>query len=354
MSKSKTKRARREAKREHAKKLSKATHASKLPSKPTNPQPPAKKQKHKPNAQATRTTNTHTDVTNPKSMPHTQASQRHDIPFGVYDRILLVGEGDFSFTRSLAIEHGCASVTGTSYDSEQEVRDKYPTLEAIKRELSELTPPVPILHGIDATKISTYKSLRNIGSAEDTGDNEGNGDEEGERGYWDIIAFMFSHTGGLSTDVNRQVRANQALLVSFFKSCLEISDSTKQKDKKSKSRTPATPFLKMGGRVIVTLFEGEPYTLWNIRDLARHSGLKVLESFKFDWTEYPGYKHVRTLGTIEGGGAWKGEEREARMYVFEKVPLEPDSEEEREKEAKRAKKGKKRGREEDSESDDDD
>jgi len=68
--------------------------------------------------------------------------------------------------------------------------------------------------------------------------------------------------------------------------------------------------------VIVTLFEGEPYTLWNIRDLARHSGFQVQRSFKFDAKLWPGYKHARTLGNVDGGGGWKGEEREARTYVF--------------------------------------
>jgi 25S rRNA (uracil2634-N3)-methyltransferase len=86
----------------------------------------------------------------------------------------------------------------------------------------------------------------------------------------------------------------------------------------------------MGGRIIVTLFEGEPYTLWNVRDLARHAGLKVVESWKFDWSQYPGYSHVRTLGAIEGGGAWRGEDRQARMYVFEKIPLVADSDDEAE------------------------
>lgn len=33
---------------------------------------------------------------------------------------------------------------------------------------------------------------------------------------------------------------------------------------------------------------------------------------------YPGYSHARTLGNIEGGGGWKGEDREARSYVFQK------------------------------------
>lgn len=38
----------------------------------------------------------------------------------------------------------------------------------------------------------------------------------------------------------------------------------------------------------------------------------------FQTSAYPGYKHARTLGNVEGaGGAWKGEERKARTYVFE-------------------------------------
>lgn len=164
-------------------------------------------------------------------------------------------------------------------------------------------------------------------------------------GPWDIICFNFPHVGGLSTDVNRQVRSNQELLVAFFKSCAPLlsipsapqnnnwddddseeeedysweddpSDSDTKPEPKPKARTEP-------GQILVTLFESEPYTLWNIRDLARHAGLKVVTSFRFPWASYEGYTHARTLGHIEqkhgggGRGGWKGEERDARMYVFE-------------------------------------
>ena len=78
----------------------------------------------------------------------------------------------------------------------------------------------------------------------------------------------------------------------------------------------AMPLLGSEGSIIVTIFEGEPYDLWNIRDLARHVGLKVERSFTFQPSAYPGYKHARTLGNIEGGGGWKGEDRLARTYIF--------------------------------------
>ena len=75
---------------------------------------------------------------------------------------------------------------------------------------------------------------------------------------------------------------------------------------------------------MVTIFEGEPYELWNVRDLARHVGLKVERSFKFQASAYPGYKHARTLGNIKDGGGWKGEDRGARTYMFEvKDGVEP-------------------------------
>jgi 25S rRNA (uracil2634-N3)-methyltransferase len=79
----------------------------------------------------------------------------------------------------------------------------------------------------------------------------------------------------------------------------------------------STALLAPHGTIIVTLFEGEPYTLWNIRDLARHSGLEVQRSFRFDASVYPGYAHSRTLGNLSGGGGWKGEDRLARSYVFQ-------------------------------------
>jgi len=83
----------------------------------------------------------------------------------------------------------------------------------------------------------------------------------------------------------------------------------------------ALPSLAPSGSIIVTLFEGEPYTLWNIRDLARHSGLQVERSFKFQSSAYPGYHHARTLGVVksksgESGAGWKGEDRPARSYIF--------------------------------------
>ena len=79
----------------------------------------------------------------------------------------------------------------------------------------------------------------------------------------------------------------------------------------------ATPLLAPGGSIVLTVFEGEPYELWNVRDLARHVGLKVGRSFRFHANAYPGYEHARTICNIKGGGGGKGEDRAARTYIIE-------------------------------------
>jgi 25S rRNA (uracil2634-N3)-methyltransferase len=200
------------------------------------------------------------------------------IPFEPEDRILLVGEGDFSFAKSIVEHHGCYDVTASCFDSKDELFEKYkPQAEEHVQYLEDEGQTV--LYNIDATKLDSIKALR-------------------KANLFRKMVFNFPHVGGKSKEVNRQVRFNQELLVKFF--------------------TSAIPLLEPSGTIIVTLFEGEPYTLWNIRDLARHTGLEVQMSFKFHPSAYPGYSHARTLGNIDGGGGWKGQNRDSRSYVFQK------------------------------------
>jgi 25S rRNA (uracil2634-N3)-methyltransferase len=311
----------------------------------------------------------------------------------------MVDIGDFSFARSLYEHHRCKNVFATCYDSEETLLSKYhgQAEENIKHFLDEpedqdneddvnenededdidtkksqtKSPARKVLYSVDARKLGSNtgggKDIRkgipppkNRKSQpyhrKDGQQPERNHHDNG--GPWDIISFNFPHVGGLSTDVNRQVRANQELLVAFFKACVPLLSKTPRKEddqnhvvdddydnysfgsetseseseeeeeeNQDKMRTIPRP----SGQIIVTLFEGEPYTLWNIKDLARHAGLVVVTSFKFPWKSYPGYSHARTLGIVESrsskqdgddeterkGGGWKGEDREARSYVFE-------------------------------------
>ncbi|PGG98987.1 hypothetical protein GX51_06484 [Blastomyces parvus] len=378
------------------------------------------------------------------------------IPFQKGDRILLVGEGDFSFALSLVVHHGCKNLLATSYDAEKALYEKYPqaklhikklcscgsetssspsrTLKRKREEAEDFgsgesdneereereakeddqnpkTPDVEnrpetqdaqtqapkVLFSIDARKLGSGvagggKAIRNgfprttaplpasknsnhppWQNATNSPQHQNHQQHTARGGPWDIICFNFPHVGGLSTDVNRQVRANQELLVSFFKACIPLlsepvvlptasQDGEDEDDdddwpdshsepgtdndvgKEAKQTPRTTP-----GQILVSLFEGEPYTLWNIRDLARHAGLRVVTSFRFPWASYPGYSHARTIGEIEkrnggpGRGGWRGEDREARMYVFEKRGAERAGGAGRASGKKRKKSGKGRG-----------
>lgn len=226
----------------------------------------------------------------PQAKPDSSSPKTHardlepTIPFSPEDSILLVGEGDLSFSRALVEHHYCENVTATVLEKDlEELTAKYPhvkeNVDLIEAEGSK------VAYGVDAKKMAPWAKKSGKDSV----------------GIMDRIIFNFPHVGGKSTDVNRQVRYNQELLVEFFKRAL-LS-------------------LAPGGTIIVTLFEGEPYTLWNVRDLARHSGLQVERSFRFQASAYPGYHHARTLGVVKNkqgdvGCGWKGEDRPARSYVF--------------------------------------
>ncbi|KAL5334567.1 hypothetical protein BJX70DRAFT_391334 [Aspergillus crustosus] len=329
------------------------------------------------------------DQQKPKQRQH----RRPIVPFSRRDRILLVGEGDFSFAHSLATHHRCRNIIATCYDSKETLHKKYPKaeknivdilLESKSKSKARINPktdekptPVKVLFSVDAKRLGSPsgggKDVR-IGfprkvretPAWKKDENKKIGDNTDKGGPWDVICFNFPHVGGISTDVNRQVRANQELLVSFFKACVpllagrpervdedddeeddeddwgsdtgvenasddDVSAHASQPDNdyegdivRAKGERRAEP-----GQILVTLFEGEPYTLWNIRDLARHAGLRVVTSFRFPWPCYRGYSHARTLGEIQGKdgvrGGWRGEDRQARMYVFELKMREPGS-----------------------------
>ncbi|KAM0514952.1 hypothetical protein ACHAPE_006274 [Trichoderma viride] len=282
--------------------------------------------------------------------------QHHDepvIPFSPSDRILLVGEGDLSFAASIIQHHGCNNVTATVLERDHaELVEKYPAVDTniavVNRRPDADAPPASPGHGAGSDAGEDGQS--DYGSDEDSQARQHkplavnnklvyNVDATKfpssiARAPHDRIIFNFPHVGGKSTDVNRQVRYNQELLVAFFQRALA---------------SPAAP-LAAGGSIVVTLFESEPYTLWNIRDLGRHAGLQLERSFRFQPAAYPGYHHARTFGVVrnkkgdESSASWKGEERPARTYVFMRK-------EEVEDQAKNKKKRKRGG--DDSSSDED-
>ncbi|BGO99638.1 hypothetical protein NBRC10513v2_004721 [Rhodotorula toruloides] len=153
-------------------------------------------------------------------------------PFRRGERILLVGEGNFSFSHSLLLPHSTAAASSssslpppqplvtpslllcTSYDSLPLASSKYPDLETHVSALREAGATV--LFGIDATRLEDHKEVREFCGMGAKG--KGKEREEEGKGGFDKIVFNFPHVGQGITDQTRNIRANQTLLLDFYRS----------------------------------------------------------------------------------------------------------------------------------------
>ncbi|KIO26941.1 hypothetical protein M407DRAFT_73888 [Tulasnella calospora MUT 4182] len=291
--------------------------------------------------------------------------QKHfTIPFEEDDRVLLVGEGNFSFTLSLVKTHNIPSynILATTLDSEADCYAKYPNDSSeIVSELRSLG--VQVVFGVDGTRLDRCKEVLQA------------------KGGWNKVVFNFPHAGAGITDQDRNILTNQRLLLGFLQSVAPVlskgvppkellpkkprADSDDERDEAAPSTSisvkanadhlmvsdeeessdedeftgvpPASdsdddtlinPFQfpppARQGIILVTLRDSVPYTLWDLPRLAKRpphavKGLErqggqqpeytLVRSFRF-WPEaYPGYEHRRT----RGGAGTAAEEREEGM-----------------------------------------
>ncbi|KNE56591.1 hypothetical protein AMAG_02385 [Allomyces macrogynus ATCC 38327] len=199
------------------------------------------------------------------------------IPFTTEDTILLVGEGNFSFSLGLASVLGTGeNIVATAYDSEEVVKQKYPDAEGIIHDLVE-SFNATVMYDVDATALDKAALLKGR--------------------TFSKIVFNFPHVGLGIKDQDRNIRANQALILKFLQSSMALST------------------LKT--EIVLTTKTGGPYDLWDVKRLAKSAGLVSKMSFPFHPDPYPGCEHRRTLGHEDGVSADANAEiKNAKTFVL--------------------------------------
>ena len=186
------------------------------------------------------------------------------------ETLLLVGEGDFSFTRSLIEEEflKAENIIATSYDSSpSELELKYP--HSFKENYDFLIQnKVKVMFKVDAmdliktltlSKRNTWSKL--LGSS------------------WKYkslqnIMFNFPHTGKGVKDQDRNIADHQQLIFGYFRSCkklfelvnapiLEAKNSYDQGYTASEGKQDLTP--EGYGNILLSVFTGEPYDSWMLK-----------------------------------------------------------------------------------------
>ncbi|OAX42083.1 hypothetical protein K503DRAFT_406817 [Rhizopogon vinicolor AM-OR11-026] len=263
---------------------------------------------------------------------------RPTIPFTPTDKILLIGEGNFSFAHALivdppsSLEHlPPSNITATAYDSEQECYDKYPEARSNVNTLRERGAEV--LFGVDATRLEKCSALK--------------------ARRFDRVVWNFPHAGKGITDQDRNILSNQMLILGFLCSVVNylVEGPVPTPDLPKKRKRPADDDDDEGGviddatdedigasspstvhptrgKVLITLRNVPPYSVWDVPRLAKtppkptslgnppNPNYKLLRSFVFHRNMWKGYEHRMTKGERAHGQGTTGEGGEDRTWEF--------------------------------------
>ncbi|KAL5576354.1 hypothetical protein UlMin_018053 [Ulmus minor] len=172
-------------------------------------------------------------------------------------RILLVGDGDFSFSLCLARAFGSArNIVASTLDTQENIASKYNNGIRNVRELEEMG--CLVLFGVDAKKMSQHFFLKTQ--------------------RFHRIVYNFPHVGFLfREDSYCQIQLNRKLVKEFL-------------------RNSKVLLRKEEGEIHITHKEGEPYNKWDLVRKAEKIGLVLHEIVPFCKDDYPGYDHKRAHG----------------------------------------------------------
>ncbi|KAM5586822.1 uncharacterized protein ABKV19_005645 [Rosa sericea] len=194
-------------------------------------------------------------------------------------KILLVGEGNFSFAACLAKEFGSAkNMVATSLDSKESVMVRYSN--AAPSNLKELEDMgCLILHEVDVHTMRQHPFLVNQ--------------------LFDRVVFNFPHAGFIFMEN----QMSQIKVASGFGGGILHS---------------ACEMLKESGEVHVTHKTSHPFSKWEIVKLAEEAGLYLVEEASFTRGDYPGYLNKRGSGKKCNRTFPVGQ---CSTYKFAKLPL---------------------------------
>ncbi|KAL3618532.1 hypothetical protein CASFOL_037614 [Castilleja foliolosa] len=192
--------------------------------------------------------------------------------------ILLVGEGEFSFSCSLAVAFGLATnIVATSFDTYEILMVKYKGAYANLAVLEIMGATV--LHGVDATQMKNFPDLR----------------------LWkfDRIIYNFPHAGFYGKEANPElIRMHRNLVFGFLMN--------------------ASTMLRSGGEIHINHKTKAPFNSWRIEDLASECSLLCIGQDNFRIEDYPGYQNKRGSGSRSDEPFPLGE---CRTFKFKLNPL---------------------------------
>ncbi|KAM7499039.1 hypothetical protein LguiA_023453 [Lonicera macranthoides] len=164
-------------------------------------------------------------------------------------RILLVGEGDFSFSRSLARAFGSASnIIATSLDSVGFLQKNYE--KAMSNIQSLKARGCIVLHSVDATQMANSVLIKGM--------------------KFDRIIYNFPLAGFFPRESRKaQLCRNRALVGGFLKN--------------------AKKMISENGEIHVTHKLNGFFREWQLEALALARGLRLVQEVHFNLKDYPGY-----------------------------------------------------------------